>query len=127
MRVVVAALLAAGLSACASNASFIPRPTDGYAALRARETVLLPKGAIGGDLVLPAGSVLVADRQLPDGELLFCGDVGFRDAIMGMSTRKLHLCFAKRGADFVANPDRGGGAHTASMIPPGAIEEFRLR
>ena len=127
MRQMLPVLAAVALAACASDSALIARPADGYQALRARETVVLPKGAAGGNLILPAGSVLVADRRLPNGEPIFCGDVAFDDAIFGLSTRKTHLCFAKRGTDLVANPDRGGGAHTANPIPPGAVEEFRLR
>ena len=127
MRVIVAALLAAGLSACASNASFIPRPTDGYAALKARETILLKLGTLSGDLVLPAGTVLVGDRRLPSGEQLFCGDAVAYDAHFGMSTRKSHMCFAKRGEVLAIMPDRSPGVVSESPVPAGAIEEFRLR
>lgn len=124
---VLAAVLAAGLSACASNASFIPRPADGYAALKVRETILLKLGALSGDLVLPAGTVLVGDRRMPSGEQLFCGDAGAYDATFGMSARKSHMCFAKRGGVLAIMPDRSPGVVSESAIPTGSIEEFRLR
>lgn len=115
------------LAGCASNAAWVPRPAGGYAGLQVLERVVLPKGALGGQMELDAGTRLIADRALPSGEPLYCGDVTMNEPLIGRSRLPRQTCFAWRDGVLVANPDRGGGDHTANPVPPGAIEEFRLR
>jgi hypothetical protein len=115
------------LTGCASNAAYVPRPAGGYAGLQVLERVVLPKGTLGGQMELDAGTRLIADRALPSGEPLYCGDVSMSDPVFGRYRSPRPVCFAWRGGMLTANPDRGGGDHTTNPVPPGSIEAFRLR
>ena len=122
MRRLLPVVLMLGLAAC-GTATPITRPADGYAALRFREPVTA--AATLGRYEFQAGTTLVADRRRDsDGQPVFCGVVVTGDRFMRQATPD---CFLWRDGVLIAGADKmAEGSHRLS-IPPGAIEEFRLR
>ena len=111
MRQMLTLLAALALAACA-GATPIAKPADGYEAIRVKETVVLP---FGRGLMLPAGRVYVADRlSNRTGKLLWCSD----DDYFGC------MDWSEGNATF--QPDNVFSIGPFP-IPPGAVEEFRLR
>lgn len=117
-------LLVLLLSGCAaSDAVLSSRPADGYPALRFQETLRL-NGPLGGWLEAPAGTVLVGDRQRPNGDQLYCGQMLNSDAYI---QQPIFTCVSYSEGKIVARPDRGGGAQTTTAVPGGAVQAFRFR
>lgn len=110
------------LGACGTT-TVIPRPPEGYAALRFSNTVAVPMGLAVAEF--PAGTTLVADRlRDSDGEKVFCGPWVIRDWLATQTGRN---CFLRRGDALLPGADRLDQPGTAIPVPPGSIEEIRLR
>jgi len=115
VRSLVLLLLAA---ACAAPEP-LPRPPEGYSAIRVKEPFVVPGLAV--PFRMPAGAMLVADQAV-DGRPAYCGMVIMRDV---MGDRPWQTCAWFDGLTVQLNVDHG---RTAPFpVPPGAIEEFRLR
>ena len=113
MRPVLAIIAAASLAACAMRETPISRPAEGYKAFRVTQTMYFPYGL--GGLLLPAGRVYVADRQAAGSDkLLWCTDQ--QDA----------PCLDWDGKSVTLQPQTALPVGPFP-IPPGAVEEFRLR
>jgi hypothetical protein len=116
MRVVVLALLA--VAGCAGP-DILARPDDGYRALKVTQSLRAP-GPLG-NFELSPGLTLVGDRSKA-GETLYCGIVQFRD-LMAFPTP---TCATYSGGMLTMNAEKGLPSR-AIAVPPGAIEEIRLR
>lgn len=119
-------LLAGVLLAGCSSAVLIPRPQDGYTALRATQTFQMLDGVVGGRFEVPVGTVLINDRAMPSGEALYCGDVLFLSTLLGGLRQRQFVCFARRGRGLTIHADMGGGENLTNVIPEGAVEEIRI-
>lgn len=73
-KLIAVAAAAVALTGCAANFDQIERPPEGYAAIRLKRQVIVPIGALRGDITFPAGTLLVADRRSKDGRAIYyCG------------------------------------------------------
>jgi hypothetical protein len=75
------AAFAWALTACEAPPTQLPRPADGYAAIRFKEEVRVRQRA--GHIRFPAGTVLIGDHMTSDGVLAYCGTVLHEAAIGG--------------------------------------------
>ena len=113
------------LAACGSSAALLTRPAGGYQALRVVQTFEMHGGIVGGYFQLPVGTTLVADRAMPSGELMYCGEPVFVSSF-GIGPMRQFVCFARRGTSLTIHADRGGGDLMTNPVPPGAVEEVRM-
>jgi hypothetical protein len=122
MRAVVvvgAALLAAG---CAMRTEILARPADGYPAIRFTETVRFT-GALGNTWEFPVGTTLVADRRrATDGATMYCGPMLIRDLV----TESRPICVMLAPGKIFINTEYLQQGFERDL-PPGAVEETRVR
>jgi hypothetical protein len=97
----------------------LPRPAEGYPAIRFVEPLTIP-GPLGV-YVPSSGTVLVADRAKA-GRPLYCGTVLFRD----LAAQAVPVCATYDGGMLTMSADKPL-RRAPFQVPPGAIEEFRLR
>jgi hypothetical protein len=116
------AMTSALLAGCAMSTTVLPKPAEGYSALRFKETVRLP-GTLWNTWEFPANTVLVADRRRDtDGEVLYCGMMLARELV----TVSQPTCVIREGNTLRINAEhleRG----FERPIPPGAVEEIRVQ
>lgn len=121
MRSVLLLSCALVLGAC-SFTQPLPRPPEGYAALRFKERVELGVGRLR---VIPPGTVLVADQQR-SGEPVYCGMVTQREPLSGQIP--VFDCVTWRPGNRMAmGAARALGPQYEAVVPEGAVEEIRLR
>lgn len=72
------------ISACA-NYDLLPRPPQGYDAIRLNRQVVISQGALRSSITFQAGTLLVADRKAKDGnDVYYCG-LGIEDSSVAVS------------------------------------------
>lgn len=117
----ISLVAAIGLAACGSGVhspTLIPKPSDGYQALRINQQIDFPYEADWLPRKIERGTVLIGDRA-SGGALHYCG--------LGTSTfGPVQVCAVKRGQKFVFL----GGILEYELrpsVPPGAVEETRFQ
>lgn len=116
-------VLAAGLllAGCTLSTTVLPRPPEGYAALRFLRSVSFD--VPGGYIEIPAGAVLVGDKiREGDGQPLFCGQLVYRS--LGLSETK-YSCIARNGDKVSVGAELANKGYGRDL-PPGAVEEIRV-
>ena len=121
MRVML--LVSMALAGCVEP-DLLPRPAAGYRALRFVEPMRVP--GLLADFDIHAGTTFVADRMV-GGIPMYCGTVLERSFLMAQSVA---VCAFYADGALIFSYDRMiafGIAPQRINVPPGAVEEFRLR
>lgn len=116
-------LMFMALAGCVAP-DILPRPTTGYRALRFVEPMRVP--GLFADFDIGAGTTFVADRTV-GGVPMYCGTVLERSLL---TARSVALCAFHANGALTFNYDRPiafGTSLRSINVPPGAVEEFRLR
>jgi hypothetical protein len=122
MRAMLLMLMA--LAGCVAP-DFLRRPTAGYRALRFVEPMRVP--GLFADFDIDAGTTFVADRTVGGGVPMYCGTVLERSFLMAQSVAVCAF-FANGTLTFVYDRMIAFGTSLWPVnVPPGAVEEFRLR
>lgn len=124
MRRLLPALLLLGACSWPQPVIVQPRPPEGYAAVRFLSTVVFPGQVTAWEF--PADTVLVADRRRQsDGAQLWCGNMIQRPVRLS-SGDVLRSCHVLRDGEIIVMADFSNGGFPFAL-PPGSVEEFRLR
>lgn len=116
-------LVSMALAGCVAP-DFLPRPTAGYRALRFVEPMRVP--GLLADFDIDAGTTFVADRTV-GGVPMYCGTALERSFLMAQSVA---VCAFYANGTLTFSYDRMisfGTSLRPVNVPPGAVEEFRLR
>lgn len=113
---IMAVVAFAGCGSALTPPTLIPRPANGYQALRIDQQIDFPDGSDWIPQRLEAGTVLIGDR-VRNGELRYCG---FAAGLFG----PVFVCAVKRGQEIIFLA--GVSEYELRVpVPPGAIEEIR--